>query len=193
MPTAFTSPIEDREDFTFEEYVWRCARGTTAFSSMRDLSLDAPVLDVKTEPYYAKAVEEARARLRLVEAMTDAEAEAEIDRRYRVETEDFAKAAAENAAEKARYAAMLARVVNWVPPTPDHESLKRLIADQIHLSAPRDLSLPRPVKLDLAACASQQVKYREKALAEHLRWVELCNRWLADLRKSVPPPRPRAS
>ena len=41
MPTGFTSEVAERDDFTFQDFVWKCVRAFGAFMHMRDESSDA--------------------------------------------------------------------------------------------------------------------------------------------------------
>ena len=78
MATGFTAPIEDDPDFTFEQYLWRCARGMGLLASMREAPLDAEIPERLTvSDAYATDLREARAAIQKIARMSDEEAEAE--------------------------------------------------------------------------------------------------------------------
>lgn len=133
MPTGYTHAIEKGIDF--KTFVWSCARGMGALIMMRDEPMDAPIPD-QFEPsdYHLKKIEEARATLAKLEAMTPEEAatcaKAAFDEEVKRRDEGIAKA--DNLRRK--YEAMLVQVRDWRPPTKDHEGLKTFMAEQIEQS-----------------------------------------------------------
>lgn len=196
MPTGYTYCVE--EGATFEQFVWRCARGMGALITLRDDSMDAPTperLKPQTE-YHEKRIAECRARLRFLDSLSAEGAE----QAGRQEREDYVKAMAassERTKEKqALYRAMRAKVADWKPPTKDHEGLKEFMLDQLDMSIdtsewkpdlPPVLSGPAWRDREMAN-AQKEIAYQEEKIAEELRRTAERNEWLAALRESVPMP-----
>lgn len=132
MPTGYTSIIESDPNCTFARYAWRCARAMGAFMMQRDDGLDAKVvLQQEPETYYEEGLREAEAAL----AEHDAASEDVLRARYAEEwllAEDAHQTAlAAYLATRAQYERMEAQVQAWVPPSPDHEGLKKFMLDQL--------------------------------------------------------------
>ena len=196
MPTGYTAAIADGIDFN--TFAWRCARGMGALIMMRDEPADAPIPE-RFEPsdYHAKKIEEARATLAKLEAMTKEEAEqaAELDYSVKVQNRDNSIWKAHELRRK--YEAMLAQVKAWVPPTPDHEGFKQFMAEQIiqSISFDCDTSYLKPIQklspmewlASSQAEAMRDISYHE---AEHIKEVERADgrsAWVAKLRESLKP------
>jgi asparagine synthetase B (glutamine-hydrolysing) len=196
MPTGYTCIIEDGA--TFEQFVWRCARGVGMLANMREESMDAVVPEAFTPgEYYVKSVEEARTRLYDLERMTVAEAAVKA-------REEYDEAIAENVErhEKARlvrdrYLAMRDHVAAWEPPTADHQPMKKFMLEQIDESMRFDrhvyqVELPTldgaSWLADEKSDALKDLDRAEKSLAEEIKRTDTRNRWIRQLRLSVPYP-----
>lgn len=194
MPTGYTYRIE--EGCTFEEYVWGCAKASSACVMMRDEPSDAPVPE-KFEPsdYYEGRIAETEARLARLGAMTATEvALTGAAERAEVVAEN-ARYAEEYREKEALYDAMLARVEAWVPPSADHVGLKDFMLEQIRISVddePYQRKLPPsdPAEWldDKLADARRDLDYCRKQHAEELERTANRNRWIRRLRESVPQP-----
>ncbi len=196
MATGFTAPIEDDPDFTFEQYLWRCARGMGLLASMREAPLDAEIPERLTvSDAYATDLREARAAIQKIARMSDEEAEAESTAEHDRYLCEDAKLRAARAEEGARYRAMQDKVSAWTPPTPAHEHLKEFMLNQLaegHI----DFRLPDPAPRKKGpAWREERIRFlqdhidrMEARQAEVAAWTEAANRWLAELRKSVPQP-----
>jgi hypothetical protein len=196
MPTGYTAAIKD--GISFEKFVWTCARAFGALVNMRDDSMDAPIPQEFTpSPYYAESLARAQAELTRLKAMTTREISAAC-------AADFAQAVKHNGERIAqanelrdKYAAMLAKVQAWTPPTPEHEGMKTFMADQItgsirfdcgtdYYTAP-EKQTPEQWHAEQIAAAIKDVRYHEKSLADENQRTAERNAWLAALRESVPP------
>jgi hypothetical protein len=199
MATGFTAPIEDDPDFTFEQYLWRCARGMGPLASMREAPLDAEIPERLTvSNAYAADLREARAAVQKLARMSEEEAEAESVAEHDKYLREDAKLRATRVEEGARYRAMQDKVNAWTPPTPEHEHLKQFMLNQLaegHI----DFRLPDPAPRKKGpAWREERIRFlrehidrMEARQAENAAWTEFANRWLADLRKSVPQPAPQ--
>ena len=77
MPTGYTAAIKD--GISFNEYALSCARAFGALIMMRDEPADAPIPDeFKPSDYHFKKIEEAKAELARLRAMSPDEAVSQI-------------------------------------------------------------------------------------------------------------------
>lgn len=195
MPTGYTHAIEKGIDF--KTFALSCARGMGALIMMRDESADAPIPE-RFEPsdYHTKKLEEARSTLAKLESMTKEEAEqaAELDFSTKVQDRDNAIWKAHELRRK--YEAMLAKVKAWVPPSPDHEGLRRFMAEQIIQSIDFDCSTSywdKPVQrlspmewlASSQVAAMKDIAYHEREHASEVERTVARNAWVKALRESL--------
>lgn len=198
MPTGLTAPMYDGDEgFTFEDFVWRCARQMGALIMMRDDSMDAPIPE-KFEAhvsYHDDALRNAEARLSEYGSMILEEATRRAENEFQA-TQDAREQANRSAIERrSRYEAMLAQVQEWDPPTTDHEGLKKLMTEQLEESIRFDCSMtgwPEYPKLSGAKWlreairkAKQDIEYHAEKRGEEIERTESRNEWIAALRRSV--------
>lgn len=196
MPTGYTAKIG--EGGTFEEFAWGCARAFGARAMMRDEPHDAPVpQEFEPSPYYLKRIEETRAELDRLEAMTDDEAAMEAAEARRKVGADNAERKAKAEALSEKYAAMLARVHAWVPPSEDHVGMKEFMIEQIETSLKHDCDpweYPLPTRDGAAWRAMRASQLKEDLAHARRHWKEEQertagrNRWVRQLRESIPQP-----
>jgi hypothetical protein len=199
MPTSYTAPVGDGE-LNFNQFVWRCARAMGALVSMRDESLDAPIPEkIEASSHHQGGINAAKARKARLEAMTEDEIAAEAKSSYEEAVERRLQMEKERLLTKANYERMLAQVQAWIPPTSDHEGLKKFMIEQLQesirfdcsplseLSAPQMLSAKEWRHAE-ANSIGRDLAYHRRELAEEAKRVRAVNEWLSDLRTSVPPP-----
>ena len=196
MPTAYTDCIKD--DATFEQFVWRCARAMGALIDMRDEPLDAPIPE-RFEPsdFYLDRLERARAELNAVALMTPAECERAAADEYERVAGSVTESQIRDEVLALKYQSMIDRVTAWEPPTPEHEGFRKFMLDQLNESlkwdcghtsdrAPERLAGPEWQARRMAAL-ERDIEYCERHHREEVERVEARNRWIAELRASVPP------
>lgn len=131
MPTGYTAGLYEGEQ-SFEDFVWRVARGMGVLITMRDAPQDAPIPDhFEPSDYHEKALAEAKATLRRLSTLSEADAEAEAIAHYEEVVERQREAEERTAALRQRYEDMLERVQAWEPPTADHVGLKDYMIEQL--------------------------------------------------------------
>lgn len=197
MPTGYTHAIEKGIDFN--TFVWSCARGMGAMAMMRDEPADAPIPE-RFEPsdYHPKKLEEARSALAKLESMTKEEAEQAAELDYSVKVQDRDNAIWKAHELRRKYEAMLEQVKAWVPPTPDHEGLRRFMAEQIIQSIDFDCSTSyyeKPVQRMSAmewlaqaqVNAMKGIGYHQTEHAKEIERTEGRNAWVHALRTSLEP------
>jgi hypothetical protein len=196
MPTGYTAAIKD--GISFEKFVWTCARAFGALVTMRDDSMDTPIPQAFTpSPYYAEALAKARGELTRLKAMTTREVSAACAADFAQTVKRNGERIAEANELRDKYAAMLAKVQAWTPPTPEHEGMKTFMAEQItesiwfdcgteYLTAPTQRD-PQTWHAEQIAKAIRDVRYHEESNANENQRTAERNAWLAALRESVPP------
>lgn len=192
MPTGYSCIIE--EGASFEQFVWYAARGMGALIMMRDDPMDAPIPErFEPSPYDAERLEKARARLRELEGMSSEAADVAAGLAYDSAMALHEERMSELKEKNARYRAVLDKVEAWKPPTAQHEGFKSFLIEQIRISIDSGRWLKLPVaqsgkewlEAELIE-ARRQVGYHAKSHEEELERTESRNRWLAELRASVP-------
>lgn len=199
MATGLTHDIHDGKPVSFERFVWLCARMMTPLILMRDDPIEVlPPDEFKPLTNHCeKQIDEMRAMIAKLEAMTDEDAIETARDEYKESVErakDWNKKAVEI---KARYEAMLRQVDTWNPPTADHAHLKEFMREQLLDSIRHDCSyqheIPRPPKFadwkqDRLSLLRDELKREEGFLAEEIQRTTWRNVWLKTLRESVPYP-----
>lgn len=196
MPTGYTAAIA--KDITFEQFVMDCSRAMGAMIMMRDEPSDAPIPE-RFEPsdYSAKKLVEAQAELSRLQRYSENDATGAAKAEYAAAVSQYAERAKADAELRAKYEAMLARVMAWEAPTIDHSGFKVFMVDQIKESIRFDCGMehyPKPEQktgaawlADAIAKAGKDIAYRSKAHAEEVERTEGRNAWLSALRASLAP------
>ena len=195
MPTGYTQAIEDDENFTFEQYVWQCARAFTH----RDWSVDLRTIFLGTDTYeyQLERAQEATQEFTKFVALTE-DQRRELWVNSTAEDQKFDEEyQAKRAVHKARYESMLAKVNAWVPPTPgDYFELKRFMVDQINIDL-RMFSHERFIKntptfekweKKTLSQLQREVEETQKALGEAIALAQKARLWIQHLNESVPHP-----
>lgn len=197
MPTGYTADIA--KGISFEQFVWTCARAFGALVMMRDDATDAPIPE-RFEPsdMYKKWLTEERAKLGALVSMTVDQVTAAAEAAYQQSHAAWQERRAAKLELRNRYSEMLAKVVQWEAPTPEHEGLKDFMAKQIRESIDFDCSEKydeEPQRQEPTDWHNAQIESARRTIARHLQShleehqrTEERNSWLKALRDSVPPP-----
>lgn len=178
MPSGYTAALYEGEQ-TFNDFVLQSARGMGAAILMRDLDMNVPItLDQiqETDTYNTEDLDTARTDLVQAQALTDEEAAAESQARYKEEVIAHKESEAKRRALLDRYDLMLRRVQDWDPPTPDHEGLKKLMIEQLSQS----------IQFDCGASSWKPTEpvsgpeYREKRIAHYASEIAYHERQIAE-------------
>jgi len=200
MPTGYTAKI--LEGCSFKEFVWSCARNFGALILMRDSGPNSKIsLNQKVDSYIKEALEEALAEKQKIESLSVKEIENLRDVKYKEELIAYDARIKENTDNKEKYAAMLAIVMAWTPPSKEHQGLHKFMLDQINDSISYDIFednsdyLRLPVKQSVEDFLSSRLKsclknieYYSKRLNEEIGASEKRTEWLNQLNDSVPLP-----
>jgi len=196
MPTGYTYPIEKDPEYTFNQFVWDCARAFGALMHMRDDPKGTPIRAVEVDSYQMERVEKARAALEEAKAMTLDEATTCLATMKAASLKQSEEARVEHETQAQRYQSMKAQVESWTPPTPDHANLKAFMLEQIALSVrslgryvePWEFQTPEQFHATNLQDAERELARANERLAEHMTAVAKANKWLSDLTLSVGPP-----
>lgn len=197
MPTGYTYPVSEQDDFPFEEFVWSCARGFGALVLMRDDPQDAPIPEFEPDDFYATRAAELRKELAQLAGMSPEAKREGADAAYRHDLAFYEKLRDEKLAKRRRYECMLAKVRDWKPPTCDHAELKRFMADQLEKSIEFDCYEPeKPKAMDPDAWWEQKVAQTKSSLeraeqsqSDEIQRTKGRNAWVQALNDSVPMPK----
>lgn len=193
MPTGYTHIVS--EGATFEQFVWRCARGMGALIMMRDDPMDAPIpeFEARTD-YYDEQIRQAEAKLLELRSMTIEQANAAAKVAHEAACSSLAKWQAEDDAANTAYREMRAKVSAWEPPTPEHAGLRAFMLEQLDISI-SDYKRDPPVMLDGHAWlndeiekAARTLKYSHEERAKEIVRTNARNAWVRALATSVPIP-----
>jgi len=195
MPTGYTAPLYDGENLTFKEFALRCSRAMGAAIMQRDDPLDSEIALRTVDDYFKANIDKALADLSTAEKRTPEEW-ARIQKEELAKEDANAKRHAERK-EKTRqaYMEMLARVKAWVPPTSEHQGLKKFMTEQLEESIRWDCgewSPDVPERLSTAeyrdrkiAALQRTLRIRRESLAKEEALVASQNKWVTALRDSL--------
>ena len=203
MPTGYTYFIENGEITTGNEFLKRCTRAFGVAVEMRDEPLSVPTpRHFKPDPYYLKNYREAVAALEEVEKITPDEARREMQMNHRHELERYKDIIRKQESLNAKYEAIRKEIVDWIPPTEEHNGLKKFALDQIDISFD-DMSwyYDRLEELNhdldpsdeaVSAYISEQIEFAKeevertyKRYQEEIKRTEDRNKWIDEFYKSI--------
>lgn len=195
MPTGYTADLHDGKDVTFREFALKCSRAMGAAIMQRD---EDPNVEIKlrtVEDYYYENVDKAKSALakalsRSTQFWTDEQTkEIQQAKEYR---KDYLE---KQASMEERYNSMLAEVKAWIPPTSEHEGLKKFMIEQLESSIDFDCTdwTPSvPERLDVAEYADKKIaslassyRYAVDNLAKEQERVAGQNAWVIALKDSL--------
>ena len=199
MPTGYTADIE--KDISFEDFILGCARAFGATMHQRDDNMkDRPKLRDTENNYHVDALSEAKKKVAELEAMKGVNDRTAYGKKV-IEEETASSQSYFNSKISLRnkYEAMLQKVYNWNPPTPDHENLKKFMIEQINQSIQHDcetkytmerlttLSKANPLDKynDALQHAYKNVEYHETELYKEQARVADSNKWIVALYDSL--------
>jgi hypothetical protein len=201
MPTGYTAAIE--KGITFNQFAMDCARNFGALVLMRDEPAGAPIPEeFPPNDYNSKRLEEAKAELVRITAMSAESAQSEADKEAAALIESDRKQAEESRQLLAKYQDMLKSVKAWNPPTPDHKGLKDFMMQKIEESIKFDCGAAEPDyayksfkgyktglewKSEKTLKAIRDIAYHEAENAKEIERAKGRTRWVKQLRDSLAP------
>lgn len=198
MPSGYTSEIYNGKEVSGKDFIMQCARAFGATIMMRDEPLDKPIPEAfEPDSYYSQQIEKANQRLRDVELISLAEAEARAEADYNAAVQEHSEALAKRLSCRERYERTLNEVRQWQPPTPEHVNLKDFCIKQIEESMRFDCSTDyytqNPPRRKTAQewldaqrqQALQDITYHAQELTKEIQRTNERNQWIKDLRESL--------
>lgn len=196
MPSGYTDKVQKGEVTDFVEFAMTCARAFGACVMLRDEPLSSDIPEQEVDKYYLNRIEELKKELHWLEMATEEEVEAKAEEDYESQLRRREEALREGNESRERYEAMLEKAKAYMPPTQDHENLRRFMIEQLEQSIEWDCNndywKEEPVKLT----GAQYYRQREKKLIEDIAYCEAKhveeisrtesrNLWLRQLKESL--------
>lgn len=202
MPTGYTADVGEKDDYTFADFVWSCARGFGALIHMRDDAHDAEIKIPEESSYYQDSVKQHEKKLASLKQMTLTEAKNLRDTEYETRMASAKEGIEKNRATLRRYENMLAKAEAWTPPSKEHTRLREFMIEQLQSSIRFDCSVeyyqdmlkqekktPKQWLTEAISREQESLQYAIEHLKEEKERNESRADWLKQLDKSVPLPR----
>ena len=140
MPTGYTSYIKDGEITSGKDFLKLCTRAFGVAVDLKDESLDVPTPNhFEPHPYYEKAYKDSLVSREKAYSMTFEEAKEDMISKFKNNKASEEKILEEYKDEDEKYLKVREEVEKWIPPTPEHENLKKFCLEQIDMSLNTDL------------------------------------------------------
>ena len=140
MPTGYTAYIKDGDITTGKDFLKLCLRNFGVAIDMRDEPLSKPVpTQLEPDPYCKRDYDvtvEIRNKYR---QMTFEEAKKELIAKHKKDIESTRKSLDKYIAEDERYMKVRDEIEKWIPPTSEHENVKKFALNQIDISLNTDI------------------------------------------------------
>lgn len=198
MPTGYTADFE-KQDVSFEEFVWKCVRAFGAFIHQRDEPLNAPLRKPEISTYHRDEIAKSEQELIKYQTISLEDVQKTLDKEYN-EGVKFATEAIQNKnLLLQRYSKVLKQVKNWNAPSPDHEGFKKFMIRQLEDSIKFDsntqyyferLSQKKQSAEEYLKLKIEEIKHNIKYHTEHWErdqenYKKLIT-WIDQLEDSVP-------
>ena len=140
MPTGYTAFIQDGDITTGKDFLKLCLRNFGIAINMRDEPLSKPVpTQFEPDPYYKNDYEKTVETRNKYRQMTFEEAKKELIDKHKKDIESAKKSLDEFIAEDERYMKVRDEIEKWIPPTSEHENVKKFALNQIDISLNTDM------------------------------------------------------
>ena len=135
MPTGYTAHIEDGEITTGKEFLRLCTRAFGIAIDVKDEPLSTPTpSSFEPSPFYKESYDRALNKLEELNKMTFEEAKIQMRADYEKRISDYKVYAERETAMNEKYAKVRKEVEEWIPPTEEHEGIKKFALEQIDMS-----------------------------------------------------------
>lgn len=177
MPTGYTYFIENGDISTGAEFLKKCIRNFGCCIDQRDDPLTEPLkTDIHADSYHKKCYEEAVNRLENFRKRTSDEMSDDIINAKQKELSGKKLYLSHQELLRDRYLKVRNEVEAWVPPTPDHEGIKRFALDQIDMCIPteKDINKLREQVRDLDENCNSEIDESDigKYIIEETKFLE---------------------
>lgn len=203
MPTGYTAYIEDGDITTGKEFLKLCTRAFGVAIDQKDDPLSVPT-KTKFEPsqYYIDAYNGACDELKKAKSMSFFEARDLLIKKHNEKIESSRKLANTLSNLRKKYLKVREEVDAWIPPSSEHNGLKKFALEQIDISIPSDKTIAefinkskepldlsdkaitKFIKDNIAQCKSDVAYYKKSMNAEYER-VHEKQEWMDKFLKSL--------
>lgn len=194
MPNGITAPISEGKDITAAEFILRCAKQFGGLSHMREDSLDAPIVPRETSTKrYDENIARVQKELDYYNSISIDTVEELVEESYKDEVALYNKRVAEKTELRARYQALIDKVIAWEIPSEEHTKLKEFALNQLVESIDWDCKVyEEPKKMSAQEWLDTHIESRQRNLnfwkkqrEDDIKSVEGANKWAADLVNSL--------
>lgn len=202
MPTGYTSYIKDGKITSGKEFLKLCTRTFGIAIDLKEESLDVPTPNhFEPHPYYEKAYKDSLVSREKAYSMTLEAVKEDIISKYNDNKGRAEKILEEYKDEDKKYLKVREEVEKWIPPTPEHENLKKFCLEQIDMSLntalyewyEKDINKELDTSDDtikkyidiLRDNADEKLKRAYKKYQEELKRVEEKNLWMKQFLDSL--------
>ena len=189
MGTGYTNYIRNGDITTGKDFLKLCTRNFCIAMDIRDESLSVPT-PTHFEPnhYYEKYYKESVEKLNKYKKISFEEAKEEMIQKY-IEKIKYAKKYLEiYQLEDEKYEKIRSEVKKWIPPTSEHENIKKFALEQIDMSMNTSLrkKLENNLEEKLDLSIESVYRYIRKMKDYYSKDVEcFYKRWQEDLKQTA--------
>lgn len=199
--TGYTQAVVEK-DQTFEQFAMSCARAFGALIEMRDDPMDAAIPEeFKPSGYRNEAIISSGDELKRLISMTASEAFDYGAAKIKADIDYTESRISEIAARNGKLKAMIEKVRQWEPPSPDHTNLKEFMIKQLNesIESPQysednlALAKQKDAMQEYSEAIKQimrNIEYHQKEMAKEAALYTDRNQWIRQLRESLKPAQP---
>lgn len=185
MPTGYTASIENGRITTGKDFLNSCCREFGICMGNNKLPLDEDFLsrfNDDDDNYYTRRLEEAKRTLEKYQSILDEDLQKEIDEKYESNINSANEYIEECNKKNLMYKKVKKEVMDWKPPTSEHENLKKFALDQIDLCYPLeyDYSLE-----EINRPKNTLSEYRKVAIESACNDIARCNKYIIDEKERI--------
>ena len=134
MPTGYTAYIEDGDITTGKEFLKLCTRAFGIAIDLKDEPLSVPTpTHFEPDTYYKERYEKALEDFNEANNLTFDNAKIQMKAAYEKRISDYKSFAEKESLMNEKYAKVRKEVEEWIPPTEEHQSLKKFALEQIDM------------------------------------------------------------
>jgi hypothetical protein len=198
MPTGYTSEIGTKDNLTFKEFTLKCARAFGACIHQRDDASDILPQKQKVDNYHISQLNAAIKKLKTFKKTSKKVLRQKMERDFLKRNKELLISIEKTHALQNKYKLMLKKVNNWIPPSTEHDGLKKFMIEQIAESIKWDCStsyyeegLARKQESfeeyyrNEIKSLEKDIKYHEEKYNEDVERTNKANQWIEDLYNSL--------
>lgn len=199
MPTGYTAPLLDGKIKTFRDFAIECSKAFGVYVEFRDTPVDVPPETLKVSDYYYKALEEAQKAVDEVKDKKDEDLRKIYDKDLEDTKKYYTEQLEKDRQENVILDNMIAEVLKWQYPTPEHAGIRSFMLEQLELSKNNTKYYEERLSeafnppsfsewfKDHMLSIENDLDRAKKNLEEQEQRVANNNKWIATFRSSLPP------